>query len=112
MAAIQVHYAEAPEGKIVVGHQYGDSLQTALNTCNLYALASPNAHSLMQLADVERFAVDDCIILTNSRNFEGWNHDEIQTTVLNTCILVPDDLEQLRQEKLPAIEKDFFNSSH
>lgn len=24
----------------------------------------------------------------------------------------PDDLEQLRQEKLPAIEKDYFNSSH
>jgi hypothetical protein len=112
VAAIQVHYAEAPEGKIVVGHQYGDSLQTALNTYNLYALASPNARSLMQLADVERFAVDDCIILTNSRNFEGWNHDEIQTTVLNTRIPVPDDLEKLRQEKLPAIEKDYFNSSH
>jgi len=86
----------------VVGHQYGGSLQTALNTYNLYALASPHARSLMQLADVERFAVDDCIILTNSRNFEGWNHDEIQTTVLNTRIPVPDDLGATAAGKTPS----------
>jgi transcriptional regulator with XRE-family HTH domain len=110
--AIQVHYAQAPEGKIVVGHQYGDSLHAALTNYNLYSLASPNARWLMQLADVERFAVDDCIILTNSKNFEGWNHDEIKTTVLNTHLPIPEDLEKLRQEKLPAIETDYFNSSH
>ena len=66
----------------------------------------------MQLADVERFAVDDCIILTNSKNFEGWNHDEIKSTVLNTPMPIQEDLEKLRQEKLPAIETDYFNSSH
>ena len=71
VASIPIHYAEAPEGKLVVGHQYGETLSNALHTYNLYTLASPNARWLMQLADVERFAVDDCIVLTNSKNFEG-----------------------------------------
>jgi len=110
--ALPVHYTEAPEGKLVVGHQYGESLYTALHTYNLYSLASQNARWLMQLADVERFAVDDCIILTNSKNFEGWTHDEIQTTVLRMHLPVPDDLERLQQEKLRVIEKDYYNSSH
>jgi transcriptional regulator with XRE-family HTH domain len=110
--AIPVHYAEALEGKIVVGHQHGESLHASLRSYSLYSLASPNARWLMQLADVERFAVDDCIILTNSKNFEGWSHDEIKTTVLNTRLPIPDDLEKLKQEKLPSIEKDYFNSSH
>jgi len=69
-------------------------------------------HWLMQLADIERFAVDDCIILTNSRSFEGWSHEEIKTTVLSQRLPIPDDLEKLMQEKLPSIEKDYFNSSH
>lgn len=110
--AIPVYYAETPEGKLVVGHQYGESLSAAIQSYNLYTLASPNARWLMQLADVERFAVDDCIILTNSKNFEGWTHDEIKTTVLQMRLPIPDDLERLRQEKLPVIEKDFYNSSH
>jgi hypothetical protein len=66
----------------------------------------------MQLADIERFAVDDCILLTNSRDFQGWEPEEIKTTVLGTRLPVPDDVEQLRAEKLPIIEKDYFNSSH
>jgi hypothetical protein len=66
----------------------------------------------MQLADVERFAVDDCIVLTNSKNFEGWTRDEIRTTVLSKHLPIPDDLEKLKQEKLPIIEKDYYNSSH
>ncbi len=110
--AIPVHYEEAVEGRLVVGHHYGESLNATLLSYSLYSLASANARWLMQLADVERFAVDDCIILTNSKNFEGWSHDEIQTTVLNTRLPIPDDLEKLKQEKLPAIEKDYFNSSH
>ncbi len=110
--AIRVHYAEALEGKIVVGHQYGEELNTDIIKYSLYSLASSNARWLMQLADVERFAVDDCIILTNSRNFQGWNPKEIQTTVLSTRLPIPDDLEKLKQEKLPTIEKDYFNSSH
>jgi transcriptional regulator with XRE-family HTH domain len=110
--ATLVHYAEAPEGKLVVGHQYGESLSAAIQSYNLYTLSSSNARWLMQLADVERFAVDDCIILTNSKNFEGWTHDEIKTTVLRMHLPVPDDLERLRQKKLSVIEKDFYNSSH
>jgi hypothetical protein len=112
LQAIRVHYAEALEGKLVVGHQYGEELNTDIIKYSLYSLASSNARWLMQLADIERFAVDDCIILTNSRNFQGWNPNEIKTTVLNTRLPVPDDLEKLRQEKLSAIEKDYFNSSH
>src|SRR6266576_3742041 len=56
--AIPVHYAEALEGKLVVGHQYGESLNATLRSYSLYSLASSNARWLMQLADVERFAVD------------------------------------------------------
>lgn len=95
-----------------MGHQYGEEFNTEIIKDSLYSLASPNARWLMQLADIERFAVDDCIILTNSRNFQGWTSNEIRTTVLGTRLPVPDDLEKLRQEKLPAIEKDYFNSSH
>jgi transcriptional regulator with XRE-family HTH domain len=109
---LRVHYAAALEGKIVVGHQYGEEFNTDIIKDSLYSLASPNARWLMQLADIERFSVDDCIILTNSRNFQGWNSNEIKTTVLSTRLPSPDDLEKLRQEKLPAIEKDYFNSSH
>ena len=110
--AIRVHYAEALEGKIVVGYQYGEELNTDIIKYSLYSLASSNARWLMQLADIERFAVDECIILTNSRNFQGWNPNEIKTTVLSTRLPIPDDVEKLHQEKLPVIEKNYFNSSH
>ncbi|SRR5579875_27325 len=109
---VQVHYTAALEGRLVVGYQYGKTLSPELVTYSLYALASPQARQLMQLADVERFAVDDCIILTNSKNFQGWSPHEIKTTVLSTRLPIPDDLEKLMQEKLPVIQKDYFNSSH
>jgi hypothetical protein len=32
---------------------------------------------------VGSFAVDDCIILTNSKIFESWTRDEIKTTVIS-----------------------------
>ncbi|MBE3561185.1 MAG: hypothetical protein IMW89_18490 [Ktedonobacteraceae bacterium] len=112
LQTIRVHYAEALEGKIVVGHQYGEELNTDIIKYSLSSLASPGACWLMQMADIERFAVDDCIVLTNSRNFQGWNPNEIKTTALNTPLPVPDDLKKLQQEKLPVIEKDYFNSSH
>ena len=110
--AVQVHYSEAPEGKLVVGHQYGEGFQSDLISSSLYSLASPNARWLMQQADIERFAVDDCIILTNSRDFRGWDGSEIKTTVLGTHLPIPDDLKELQQEKISVIEKDYFNSSH
>ena len=95
-----------------MGYQYGEELTDDVVQLSLYSLASTNARWLMQLADIERFAVDDCIILTNSRNFQGWEPHEIKTTVLGHRLPTPDDLERLRQEKLAIIEKDFFNSSH
>ncbi len=111
--AVQVHYAEAPEGKLVVGHQHGVSFhEEDLISYSLYSLASPNARWLMQHADVERFAVDDCIVLTNSRDFKGWDGSEIKTTVLGTHLPIPDDLKELQQQKISVIEKDYFNSSH
>ncbi|MBV9021077.1 MAG: helix-turn-helix domain-containing protein [Ktedonobacteraceae bacterium] len=112
LQAVRIHHAEALEGKIVVGYQYGEELNSDIIKSSLYSLASLNAQWLMQLADIERFAVDDCIILTNSKNFQGWDPNEIKTTVLSTRLPIPDDLEKLKQEKLPVIEKDYFNSSH
>ena len=109
---IQVHYATALEGKIVVGHQYGEEIHREITRDSLFSLASSNARWLMQLADVEKFAVDDCIILTNSKNFKGWEPNEIKTTVLNIPLPIPEDLEKLQQEKIPIIEKDYYNSSH
>ncbi len=109
---LENHYAAEIEGRIVVGYQYGEELSKISMSNSLYSLASPNARWLMQLADVEHFAVDDCIILTNSRNFAGWEPSEIKTTVLSRPLPVPDDLEEVRQKKIPLIEKDYFNSSH
>lgn len=108
---VRVHYAKELEGKIVVGHMYGNELDTEMIR-DLHTLASPNATWLMDLAGVERLAIDDCIILTNSKRFQGWEPSEIKTTVLSSRLPVPDDLETLKSEKLKVIEKDFFNSSH
>ncbi|GCE49252.1 transcriptional regulator with XRE-family HTH domain [Thermosporothrix hazakensis] len=109
---VKIYVAEALEGKIVVGHQYGRELNSDIVKYSLYNLASKNARWLMQLADVERFAVDDCIILTNSKDFQGWTSSEIKTTVLNTSLPIPDDLKELKEAKLPIIAKDYYNSSH
>ena len=66
----------------------------------------------MRLAEVERFAVDDCIIFANSPNFEGWEAKDIKTTILDSPLPIPEDLEELKQEKIPSIEKHYFNASH
>jgi len=107
-----VHYAETIGDRIVVGNKYGEEQDATLKAHSLYSLASEHARWLMQLANVERFAVDDCIILTNSENFRGWEPHEIKTTLLSTPLPVPDDLAQLQKEKLPAIEKHYFNAPH
>ncbi|HLQ29653.1 MAG TPA: helix-turn-helix transcriptional regulator [Ktedonobacteraceae bacterium] len=109
---IETHYASELEGRLVVGYQYGEELSKVLMPNSLYSLASPSARWLMQLAEIERFAVDDCIILTNSRSFAGWEPDEMKTTVLSKPLPIPDDLEEVRQAKIPTIEKHYFNSSH
>jgi len=109
--AEQIKYP-TPKARIVVGYGYGEQLQNNLSSTDLYSLASPNALWLMQEAEIERFAVDDCIILTNSRDFAGWDADEIQITVLSSSVPVPADLEEVRQVKIPEIEKHYFNPSH
>lgn len=100
------------EGRIVVGHNYGEAINTSSQSESLYTLASSNANWLMQLAGVDCFAVDDLIVLTNSDNFAGWDRDDILTTRLSSPLPVPEDIEAVRREKLPAIEQRFTNSSH
>jgi hypothetical protein len=91
---------------------YGQELNNSNSSDGLYTLASPKASQLMELAEIDCFAVDDLIVLTNSHNFAGWDQDDIITTRLNTPLPVPNDIDELRQEKLPAIQKNFVNSSH
>ncbi|QBD81815.1 helix-turn-helix domain-containing protein [Ktedonosporobacter rubrisoli] len=108
----QAHFTVTEEGRLVVGHQYSDGQFNGPLSSNLYALASPNARWLMQHANIERFAVDDCITLTRSRNFEGWAPDDVRTAAINTPLPIPDDLAEIKQKKLSEIEQHFFNSSH
>jgi transcriptional regulator with XRE-family HTH domain len=112
VAAAQVHYASSVEGRLVVGHDYGEEFNSLSPSSSLYALASINAHWLMQLANIERFAVDDCIVLTNSRNFAGWRPGDIKTTLLTASQPIPDDLEQLKQEKMTVVAKDYMNAPY
>jgi hypothetical protein len=87
-------------------------MNTSHSSYSLDTLASQNALHLMALADVDCFAVDDFITLTQSNAFTGWNRDEIFSTKLSTPLAVPEDIKALQQEKLPAIQKSFINSSH
>lgn len=98
--------------RIVVGNQYEREQNATLTSGSLYSLASDNARWLMQLANVEHFAIDDCILLTNSEDFKGWEPDEIRTTIVSTPLPIPDDLASIRKEKLPSIEKHYFNAPH
>jgi hypothetical protein len=99
------------EGNSTVADQQNEEKSELTTSNNLYLLASSNAHWLMELADVKRFAVDDCITLTNSRDFAGWEPHEIKTSVLHIPVPIPDDLEELRQTKISIIGKDYYNSS-
>ncbi len=109
---IEMPYAAPPGGRIVVGYQYGGEEHPVLKSSSLYTLASSNARWLMQLAGVERFAVDDCIIFANSTDFEGWEPKDIKTTILTNPLPIPEDLEELQREKIAAIEKHYFNAPH
>ncbi|HVB75779.1 MAG TPA: helix-turn-helix transcriptional regulator [Ktedonobacteraceae bacterium] len=112
MPGIEANYVERIGERIVVGNQYYTKLEDTLKSSNLYTLASANARWLMQLANIERFAVDDCIMLTNSENFKGWERHEIRTTILTRPLPVPDDLAQIQKEKIPDFEKHYFNGTH
>jgi hypothetical protein len=111
LEAVPAHFAETLGDRIVVGNEYG-GYESIPNASNLYSLASDNARWLMQLAGVERFAVDDCIILANSENFRGWTPHEIRTTMLTNPLPIPDDLAVIQREKVAAIEKHYFNAPH
>lgn len=110
--AAHIYYTERIGERIVVGNEYGEGQHEVLRASSLYSLASDNARWLMQLANVERFAIDDCILLANSENFKGWKRHEIRTTILTSPLPVPDDLATLQREKLLSIEKHYFNAPH
>jgi Helix-turn-helix domain len=110
--AIEVNYVERIGERIVVGNQYYSKLEDTLRSSDLYTLASANAHWLMQLANIERFAVDDCIMLSNSEDFKGWERHEIKTTILTRPLPVPDDLAHIQKEKMSDFEKHYINGIH
>lgn len=109
--AVSVYSVETVGERIVIGNNY-EGYARMSEAHSLYALASDNARWLMQLAGVERFAVDDCIILANSENFKGWQPDEIKITILTNSLPIPDDLAGIQQEKIATIEKHYFNAPH
>src|SRR5260370_26235750 len=111
LEAMPAYYVETVGDRIVIGNDY-DGYASAPDARSLYALASDNAPWLMQLAGVERFAVDDCIILANSENFKGWEPHKVRTTVLTNPLPVPDDLAEIQRKKIATIEKHYFNAPH
>ncbi len=100
------------EGRIVVGVMHGKEMNSLHTSQGLYSLASKNALDLMRRADVDCFAVDDLLTLTQSNGFAGWDRDDVFVTALSAPLPVPEDIEMLRQEKLPVIQQNFVNSSH
>ena len=111
LEAAPAYYVETLGDRIVIGNEYEGQANDP-QAQSLYTLASDNARWLMQLAGIERFAVDDCIILANSENFKGWEPHEIRTTVLTNPLPIPDDLAEIQREKIAAIEKHYFNAPH
>lgn len=91
---------------------HGKEINASHTSHSLYTLASQKALQMMQQADVDCFAVDDLVTLTQSHAFAGWNREDIIVTKLSTPLPIPQDIEALRQEKLPIIQKNFVNSSH
>lgn len=110
-ASIPAYYVETVGDRIVIGNEY-DGNANIPDARSLYMLASDKARWLMQLAGVERFAVDDCIILVNSENFKGWEPQEVRTTILTHRLPIPDDLAEIQREKIAPIEKHYFNAPH
>jgi transcriptional regulator with XRE-family HTH domain len=112
LEATHVYHTSLPNGKIVVGHQYGEELCMDLTSYNLHSLASSGAKHLMEMADADCFAVDDCIILANSRDFQGWGPQQIETTIVSTPLPIPNDLDEIRIQKIPEIESYYRNGTH
>ena len=102
------HTSDTLTGKLIVGREQGH-MSSNLSQYNLYDLASEQARWLMQLTDVDCFAVDDCICIAQSRDFQGWATSEIEATLLSTPITIPHDIDELRQAKIAEIAKDYTN---
>jgi transcriptional regulator with XRE-family HTH domain len=111
LETIPAYYVETVGERIVIGNEYNGNASVP-DAHSLYALASDKARWLMQLAGVERFAVDDCIIIANSENFKGWGPHEVKTTILAHPLPIPDDLAEIQREKIATIEKHYFNAPH
>ncbi len=109
---ILAHYATKAEGKLIVGHLYGAELMSEPEKYHLLALASPGACWLLEQTDSDYFAVDDCIVLVNSRDFRGWEQHEIETTLTTTRMALPHDLDDLRQETQSEMEQHYSNGAH
>ncbi len=110
-ALISAYHRETVGDRIVIGNEYNGYANVS-DAQSLYTLASDNARWLMQLAGVERFAVDDCIIIANSEDFKGWESHEIRTNILTQPLPIPDDLADIQREKVATIEKHYFNAPH
>jgi transcriptional regulator with XRE-family HTH domain len=79
---------------------------------DLFNLASARARWLMQQAGVERFAVDECIVLTASEGFRGWDKRQIQMTTLAQPWPLPEDLAAVLREQRAALEESALNAPH
>ncbi|WP_052890186.1 helix-turn-helix domain-containing protein [Thermogemmatispora carboxidivorans] len=98
-------------GTSPVEKQSQTSSSSALSP-DLFNLASARARWLMQQAGVERFAVDDCIVLTASEGFRGWDKKQIQMTTLAQPWPLPEDLAAVLREQRAALEESALNAPH
>jgi predicted membrane protein len=57
-------------------------------------LASANIRHLMQDANYEALAIDDCVLIAGSENFQGWSERDMIVTVEEEVPLSP-ELQQL-----------------
>jgi hypothetical protein len=61
---------------------------------SLTNLASANIRHLMQDANYEALAIDDCVLIAGSENFQGWSERDMIVTVEEEVPLSP-ELQQL-----------------
>jgi hypothetical protein len=61
----------------------------------LNQLASTNLLQLMQVAGLQALAIDDCVMISGSKDFKGWSANEIDVTIQETEAVLPPDLQQV-----------------
>jgi len=68
-------------------------------------LSSNRVASWMQAAEIDSLAVDDCVMILGSDNFQGWSSTEVNVSIEKTHVQIPPDLEEvIRQYKNQAME--------